>query len=224
MTEIADRQWQVLAYFHAPPERVALDLAALSAGIQDAGLSLAVVPDADWVAVSQAALPPVRVGRILVHGSHDRAARRVNDIAMEIEAGQAFGTGHHGTTVGCLAAMAGLARAHRFTRILDLGSGSGVLAIAAARLWHAPVLATDIDPRAATSRRRTRTPTASARSLPASPQPAFATAPSRHARPFDLIVANILAGPLAALAPHLARHLAPGGRSSSQVCSLTRSA
>jgi ribosomal protein L11 methyltransferase len=206
--EIAPGQWRVVVYLETPPTQ---EIAALVGLPGLTGFTVSPLPDADWVASSQAALPPVRVGRLLVHGSHDRAARRINDIAIEIEASQAFGTGHHGTTAGCLAAMADLARAHRFRNVLDLGTGSGVLAIAAARLWHATVLATDIDPRAAViANENARLNGVGARVT------SIAAIGFRHrafkARgPFDLIVANILAAPLAVLAPELARHLAPGG-------------
>jgi ribosomal protein L11 methyltransferase len=161
--------------------------------------------------MSQAALPAIRVGRIVVFGSHARAARRVNDIAIEIEAAEAFGSGHHGTTAGCLAAMLELSRARRFRNVLDLGAGSGVLAIAAAKLWHARVLATDIDPRAAiiaAGNARINNVAGHVTSIAAT---GFRHRAFKERAPFDLIVANILARPLGDLAPALARHLASDG-------------
>lgn len=210
-SEVGPGLWRVIAYFPAPPDTGRLDALAREIGVTGPGWQIAALPDADWVAIGQAALPPVRVGRFLVHGAHARAARRANDIAIEIEAAEAFGTGHHGTTAGCLAAMAELGRARRFRNVLDLGTGSGVLAIAAARLWRASVLASDIDPRAvaiAAANARANGVGAYVRAITAAGfrHPAF-----RRQMPFDLIVANILAGPLTELAPTLARHLAAGG-------------
>jgi ribosomal protein L11 methyltransferase len=210
--ETTPGNWEVVVYFTGTPDnamRAALHAAAREFG--SGNWQIAPLPEADWVAMSHAGLPPVRVGRFLVHGAHARAARRVNDIAIEIEAAEAFGTGHHGTTAGCLAAMAELSRAHRFRSVLDLGSGSGVLAIAAAKLWHASALATDIDPRAAeiaAANARANNVGRHVTSITATGfrHPAF----EKHA-PFDLILANILARPLTELAPALARHLAPGG-------------
>jgi ribosomal protein L11 methyltransferase len=182
-----------------------------------AGLSLSrtiereVLPDIDWVTRSLEGLKPVRSGRFLVHGAHDRAMRRSGDLAIEIEAGLAFGTGHHGTTAGCLETLERVALRERPRNALDLGTGSAVLAIALAKLAHIPVLATDIDPVAV------RVAAANARLNRVSAWIETATAPGFHhpifsARaPFDLIVANILARPLMKLAPGMARHITPGG-------------
>lgn len=170
-----------------------------------------VLPDIDWVALSLEGLQPVRAGRILVHGSHDRGKRRVGDLAIEIEAGLAFGTGHHGTTLGCLQMIEEVGRRERPRNALDLGTGSAVLAIALARLLHVPVLATDIDPVA------TRVARANVRLNQVSAYVDARTAAGFHASvfkeraPFDLIVANILARPLMTLAPEMARFVAPGG-------------
>jgi len=192
------------------------DLAAVESRIADClGFDLAVerevLPDIDWVAKSLEGLKPVRAGRFLVHGGHDRDAVRPNDIAIEIEAGQAFGTGHHGTTAGCLIMLERLIATRRPINALDLGTGSGVLAIAIAKLAKCPVLATDIDPVA------TRVATANARSNGAAGLIRFETAAGFSDRafaeegPFDLIVANILARPLMRMAPDIAANLAPGG-------------
>ena len=183
-----------------------LDGLALKADIERETL-----PDVDWVALSLEGLKPVRAGRFFVHGAHDRQKRRSGDLAIEIEAGLAFGTGHHGTTAGCLEMLEEVARRERPKNALDLGTGSAVLAIALAKFSHIPVLATDIDPVA------TRVAADNVRLNGVSSLVETATAPGFHhpvfsrRGPFDLIVANILARPLMRLAPQMARHLTPGG-------------
>ncbi|HEY5820282.1 MAG TPA: 50S ribosomal protein L11 methyltransferase [Mesorhizobium sp.] len=169
------------------------------------------LPDIDWVSKSLEGLRPVRAGRFLVHGLHDRDKRRIGDLAIEIEAGLAFGTGHHGTTAGCLQMIDTVVRRERPCNALDLGAGSAVLAIAIAKLAHIPVLATDIDPvatRVAEENARLNGVAAhiDARTAPGFHHPAFAAG-----RPFDLIVANILARPLMKLAPQMAQFITPGG-------------
>ncbi|WP_224549662.1 50S ribosomal protein L11 methyltransferase [Mesorhizobium sp. CA16] len=170
-----------------------------------------VLPDVDWVSRSLEGLKPVRAGRFFVHGSHDRAKRRSGDLAIEIEAGLAFGTGHHGTTAGCLEVLEQVVLRERPRNALDLGTGSAVLAIALAKLAHIRVLATDIDPVAV------RVAAANARLNHVKALVETVTAPGFHhpifARraPFDLIVANILARPLMRLAPEMAKHISLGG-------------
>jgi ribosomal protein L11 methyltransferase len=119
---------------------------ALSQAFPEMSVEREVIPEIDWVAKSLEGLKPVRAGRFLVHGSHDRDKVRSGDIAIEIDAGQAFGTGHHGTTAGCLEVIDRVVRSRRVLNALDLGTGSGVLAIAVRKLKNIPVLATDIDP------------------------------------------------------------------------------
>lgn len=169
------------------------------------------LPDIDWVTKSLEGLRPVRAGRFLIHGSHDRDARRPGDIAIEIEAGLAFGTGHHGTTAGCLLMIERVARVERPRNALDLGTGSAVLAIALARLAHIPVLATDIDPIAIDVARENIRINEAASYVAAVTAPGFHHPAFAAAKPFDLIVANILARPLMRLAPEMARHVTPGG-------------
>lgn len=170
-----------------------------------------VLPDIDWVTKSLEGLKPVRAGRFLVHGSHDRAKRRIGDLTIEIEAGLAFGTGHHGTTAGCLEMIDRVVRSEHPRNALDLGTGSAVLAIALAKLARIPVLATDIDPIA------TRVAAENARLNGVSAFVDCRTATGFHHRafatygPFELIVANILAKPLMRLSPQMARFIAPGG-------------
>ncbi|HEX5958034.1 MAG TPA: 50S ribosomal protein L11 methyltransferase [Hyphomicrobiaceae bacterium] len=235
------------AYFDAPPalETINARLMQLDAGVSAA--TLEEVPDENWVALSQAALPPIAAGRFVVHGSHDRAKFGRRRLAIEIEAGEAFGSGHNATTTLCLEALDALART-RLVRtgpvrtgsmrtgsdssptrfkigrrtvargltpcpcILDLGCGSGVLAIAAARVAPAArVIATDNDPIAvAIARENVRLNHVSARVdvLRAS---GFAHAALRAAPRFDLVLANILPGPLAAMAPAIRQALRSTG-------------
>lgn len=169
------------------------------------------LPDIDWVARSLEGLQPVRAGRFFVHGSHDRDQRRDGDISIEIEAGLAFGTGHHGTTAGCLEMLEQVVAAEHPANALDLGTGSAVLAIALARLCAIPVLATDIDPVAvevaagnvALNGVADHVETVTATGFD---HPVFA-----ERGPFALIVANILAGPLIEIAPQMAAHVRPAG-------------
>jgi ribosomal protein L11 methyltransferase len=182
-----------------------------------AGLSLSkpiereALPDIDWVARSLEGLKPVRAGRFFVHGAHDRRKRHSGELAIEIEAGLAFGTGHHGTTAGCLEMLEKVVRREHPRNALDLGTGSAVLAIAVAKLAHIPVLATDIDPVAV------RVAAVNARLNHVKALVETVTAPGFHhpifgkRAPFDLIVANILARPLMRLAPQMAGHIALGG-------------
>ncbi|MFK0687326.1 50S ribosomal protein L11 methyltransferase [Mesorhizobium sp. IMUNJ 23033] len=195
------------------------DVDVVEARVKDvlAGLSLPkpiereTLPEIDWVARSLEGLKPVRAGRFFVHGAHDRDKRRSGDLAIEIEAGLAFGTGHHGTTSGCLEMLEKVVRREHPANALDLGTGSAVLAIALAKLAHIPVLATDIDPVAV------KVAAANARLNHVKALVETVTAPGFHhpifaARaPFDLIVANILARPLMRLAPEMARHISLGG-------------
>jgi len=207
-----DGQWQVAIHFRDKPDEADLRAqVALAAGDKAAAaLSIVPVQPADWVAQSLAGLQPVRAGRFIVHGAHDRAHVRSNDISIEIEAALAFGTGHHGTTRGCLQALHGLAKRRRAARVLDLGTGSGVLAIAAAKLLRTRVTASDIDRVAVEAAR------GNARLNRAGTAITFVRAAGARARaiaadaPYDLIFANILLGPLMQLAVPLSRLAAPG--------------
>jgi ribosomal protein L11 methyltransferase len=171
-----------------------------------------VIPDVDWIARSLEGLQPVHAGRFVVHGSHDRGKARAGEIAIEIDAGQAFGTGHHGTTAGCLEIIEKVMRARQPRRILDLGTGSGVLAIAARKLAPARVLATDIDPVATRVARENVRLNGITSGITLETATGFHSTAFRRHGPFDLIIANILARPLMRMAPQLAAHLAPGGQ------------
>jgi len=208
------RQWRVEIHFRAPPDEAALrSLTALAAGERIAeALTFETVAPADWVATSLAGLKPVAAGRFLVHGAHDRARAAANRVAIEIEAALAFGTGHHGTTRGCLLALDHLAKRLRPRNALDLGTGSGVLAIAAARALRCRVTATDIDPSALAVARGNATFNRAGAAI------AFARANGARARairsraPYDLIFANILLAPLMRMAVDVSRLAAPQAR------------
>jgi ribosomal protein L11 methyltransferase len=175
------------------------------------GLSMVTqrLADADWLAMALSGLPPVRAGRFFVYGMHDRGRTPPNAVNLRIEAGAAFGTGHHGTTVGCLIAFDALLKRSRFGRVLDVGAGTGVLAIGAARTGSRTSVGTDID---AVSVRIARE-NAKVNRVPCR----FVTASGLAHRlvmsgaPYDLIFANILARPLVSLAQDVRGALKPGG-------------
>ena len=182
-----------------------------ASGGGDLDIAREVLPDIDWVQKSLEGLKPVRAGRFFVHGSHDRPSRRTGDLAIEIEAGLAFGTGHHGTTAGCLEMMTAVARRERPRNALDLGTGSGVLAIALAKMARIRVLATDIDPVATNVARDNARLNGTLPWVETATAAGFGDPVFARRGPFDLIVANILARPLMALAPSMGPQLAPGG-------------
>ena len=165
--------------------------------------------DADWLAMALSGLPPVRAGRFFVYGVHDRGRAPVNTINLRIEAGAAFGTGHHGTTVGCLITYDRLRKAKRFPKVLDVGAGTGVLAIAAARTGSRVAVGTDIDPVSVRiSRENAKVNAVPARFVHAS---GLQHPVVRAGAPYDLVFANILARPLTTLASPIKGALKPGG-------------
>ncbi|MEM8788864.1 MAG: 50S ribosomal protein L11 methyltransferase [Pseudomonadota bacterium] len=203
--------WEVGGYFTLRPDAAGLALLAALHGARDFAISR--VEDRDWVAQVRRELTPVRAGRFVVHGRHDRARVPPQLQSLEIEAAMAFGTGHHGTTLGCLRAIDHLAHQGLSPRrIADIGCGTGVLVMAAGRAWRrAVVIAADIDPVAvATARANIR-----ANRLP--PLAVIRAAGFRHAdlralAPYDLVCANILARPLASMAPQMAAYTVPDAR------------
>ncbi len=205
-------QWFLECYDDGAQASGVLAAALANVGLAARSEAIAAVPDTDWVAETQKSLPPVRAGRFIVHGSHDRA-RTFSQWAIEIDAGRAFGTAHHGTTKGCLLAIGALPAAVKPRSVLDLGTGSGVLAIAAAEAFshRATVAAADIDPIAIAVARENCRKNGAAESVSLfvgdGRKPALAYARA----PFDIVMANILAKPLLKLAPRLRELTRRGG-------------
>ncbi len=203
--------WMVEAYFGAPPDEanVRALVAAVAGDAAARAATFGRVDERDWVAASLEGLKPVRAGRFIVHGAHGRAAAKANDIAIEIEAALAFGTGHHGSTRGCLHMLNLVARKRRPRAILDLGTGSGVLAIAAAKLFKRKIHAGDID-RVAVEAAGANAKCNRAASFV---RPVLAKGAAhpilRAGGPYDLVLANILARSLRDLAPQIARLTTP---------------
>ena len=174
-------------------------------------VAVALLPDADWIKHSQEGLPPVRAGRFFVYGAHDAGEVPAGVIPIRIEAALAFGTGHHETTTMCLALMSALAKRRQFSRVLDLGCGTGLLAIAAATLWRKRVRASDIDAVAVAVARENALANEVSPLVHTVIADGLANPALAAGAPYDLIVANILAGPLTRLAPQIAAALQRGG-------------
>lgn len=203
--------WRLEAYFEAPP-----DPGAVAAALAETGLGAGAfeeLPDIDWVAHALAGLGIVRAGRFVLFGVHDadKLPDEDGDIPIRIDANQAFGTGHHPTTAGCLTLLdrlAGIAP----ERILDLGTGSAVLAVAAAKLWDRTVLATDIDAKSVEIARENVRLNGAEDLVDVVLADGFDAARIAAAAPFDFVFANILAGPLVDFAPAMATHVRKSGR------------
>ena len=213
--EITPEEWRVEAY---PPSSVLspalaaeLALAAAAAGGTLVEIGEGQLPDRDWLAENQLAFPPLRVGRFFIYGSHHRGRVPAGAIGIMLDAATAFGTGEHPSTRGCLMALDRLARRHRFRRPLDVGTGTGILAVAAAKLLHRRVLASDIDRGAVRVARHNVARNGVAGLVRVSGADGYRDRAIRKL-PYDLILSNILARPLALLARDLARTLMPGGR------------
>jgi ribosomal protein L11 methyltransferase len=208
--------WRLEAYFaDAPDEAMIREMIRPVVGAQADAASFETIDQQDWVRASLEGLKPVRAGRFLVHGAHDREHVRPNDLAIEIEAALAFGTGHHGTTLGCLRALAGVLKRGRPARVLDVGTGTGILAFAAARALHAPaqapVIAGDLDPVAVFTARANARLNGLGPHLRLYQGPGVEHPLARRPRHFDVVFANILARPLKRLAPSLTAVVAEGG-------------
>lgn len=201
----AEGRWAVEVILSETCDRDAITALLRQESGGETPLSIDPLAERDWVAASLTGLKPVRAARFFIHGAHDRVRVPANAIGIEIEAALAFGTGHHGTTRGCLLALDRVMRRAHPRRVLDVGTGSGILAIAAARVAHVPVTATDIDPvacRAARDNAALNRVRGWINVLPAR---------TKLAGHYDLIVANILALPLIEMSGALAGHLARRG-------------
>ena len=208
LEEDEDRDvWRIDAYPTVSEE--AEGLRAALADYATLRVTTETLADADWLAMALSGLPPVRAGRFFIYGVHDRGRVSPNTVNLRIEAGAAFGTGHHGTTVGCLLAYDRLLQARRFARVLDVGAGTGVLAIAAARTGAQVCVGSDIDPISVRiARENAHLNRSGARFVHAS---GLAHRNVRRSGPYDLVFANILARPLMFLAQDIRLALKPGG-------------
>jgi ribosomal protein L11 methyltransferase len=209
LEEDEDRHvWRIDAFPTETQEAERLE--AVLAGFEGLTVEVEMLADADWLAMALSGLPPVRAGRFFVYGAHDTGRRPPNTINLRIEAGAAFGTGHHGTTVGCLYAYDALLKRTRFAKVLDVGAGTGVLAIAAAKTGSALALGTDIDPVSVRiGRENAALNRVGARFVYANGLNHRLVAANA---PYDLVFANILARPLVWLSSDIKGALKPGGR------------
>ena len=213
--EIVEQEWRVEAYPPSPvltpalTARLALTAAAAGGALVEIGEGK--LPDRDWLAENQLAFPPLRVGRFFIHGSHRRGRVPAGTIGIMLDAATAFGTGEHPSTRGCLMALENLSRGRRFRRPLDIGTGTGILAVAAAKLLHRKALASDIDRGAVRVARHNVARNGVAGLVWVRRAPGYRDRAVRKSR-YDLVLSNILARPLALLARDLARTLMPGGR------------
>ena len=208
--ERPDGRWDITVHFADPPDQALVrELVTSVAGADIAkAIDFDTVEAKDWVKASLEDLVPVPAGRFVVHGQHDRERVAPNKVGIEIEAALAFGTGHHGTTRGCLLLLDHVLKAWRPRRVLDLGTGTGVLAIAAAKALHEKILASDIDPPSVQVARENARLNVSGHLVRAIRATGFSAPQFAAAAPFDLVLANILANPLRQLAGQMARHLA----------------
>jgi ribosomal protein L11 methyltransferase len=209
--ERPDGRWDVTVHFAEAPDQVLVrELVAGAAGPAIAEkVSFDLVEAKDWVKASLDDLVPVPAGRFVVHGGHDRARIPANKLGIEIEAALAFGTGHHGTTRGCLLLLDHVLKSRRPRRLLDLGTGTGVLAIAAAKALHSSLLASDIDPPSVRVARENAAINGVSPQVRVIRATGFAAPDFAKEGPFELVLANILANPLRQLAGPMRRRLAP---------------
>ena len=213
ITEIDEAKaiYEVSLYVEEDEKAVVQTRLAQILGVNQDEIDIEVLPDIDWVQHSLEGLNPVRAGRFFIHGSHDRDKVMPNDLAIEIEAGQAFGTGHHGTTVGCLELLAEVMANEKPQNALDLGTGSGILAIGMALIAPIRILATDIDPIAINVAKENFALNGVSDTITAITATGLDDNEITSRAPFDLIVANILANPLIELAPQMVPAKAKNG-------------
>lgn len=202
--------WEVRLYFMENPDDIALELLAATQGANP--FIISTLPDKDWVSDVRRELAPIRVGRFFLYGAHDADAVPDDRVALLIEASMAFGTGHHSTTQGCLQVLHNLDRhGVRARNVADIGCGTAVLALAAAKIWPGVMLASDIDPVATDVAGANARANGLADRLRILTCAGFDHPDLRAKSAFDLIFANIMKGPLVALAPGMATSIAPGG-------------
>ena len=202
--------WEVGGYFEAPPGET--ELALLAAAFSARPFAVSELPEIDWVAKVRRELAPVEAGRFVVHGSHDSGRVPEGRIGLLIEAAMAFGTGHHGTTLGCLQLLDRLvSQGAEKRRVADIGCGTAVLAMAAARVWPDEVIAADIDPVAVEVAQANVAANELAGRVRCLEAAGFDHPEIAAAAPFDLVFANILKGPLLELAQPMGAHVAPDG-------------
>jgi ribosomal protein L11 methyltransferase len=204
-------RWNITVHFAEAPDQTSVrELVGLAAGGEIAGdIAFDIVEARDWVKATLEELVPVRAGRFIVHGQHDRTKVPPNKLGIEIEAALAFGTGHHGTTRGCLLLLDQALKAYRPRRVLDLGTGTGVLAISAAKALQIKVLASDIDPLSVKVAHDNARLNGTGDLVQTVHATGFSAPEFAQRGPFDLVLANILANPLRQMATPMARHLAP---------------
>lgn len=203
-------RYEVGVYFDEEPDDTELALMAAIYGAKPFVVSE--VPETDWVAHVKRELQPVEAGRFFVYGSHDADKVPGDKVALLIEAAMAFGTGHHGTTKGCLLALDRLDRAgFRGRNVADIGCGTAVLAMAAAAIWPEPVIASDIDPVAVDVARANAAANGLSDRIQCVEAAGFSQSDLHARAPYDLVFANILKGPLLELAPAMAAHVQPMG-------------
>jgi ribosomal protein L11 methyltransferase len=212
--ERTDGRWDVTMHFAEAPDQARIrQLVDNAAGEEIAkGIVFDTIEAKDWVKASLEDLVPVPAGRFVVHGAHDRARVPANKLGVEIEAALAFGTGHHGTTRGCLLLLDHVLKARRPASVLDLGTGTGVLAIAAAKALHQGVFASDIDAPSVKVARENASLNGTGTFVHVVRATGFAAPGFAVRRPFDLVLANILANPLRQLSGPMSRHLAPSAQ------------
>ena len=202
--------WEVGGYFEGEPDAGALALLEATFGAKPFAISE--VPETDWVAHVRRELAPVEAGRFFVYGSHDADQLPEGRVGLLIDAAMAFGTGHHGTTLGCLHAFDSLLNGgETFADVADIGCGTAVLAMAAARATDATVIASDIDPVAVDVAEANMKANDMAGAVTCVAAAGFDEPALAQAAPFDLIFANILKGPLIMLAPDMAAHIKSAG-------------
>ncbi len=203
-------RWDITVHFEEAPDQPSIrELVRLAAGDEVAkDITFDTIEAKDWVKATLEELVPVRAGRFVVHGHHDRARVPPNKLGIEIEAALAFGTGHHGTTRGCLLLLDSVLRARRPRRVLDVGTGTGVLGIAAAKALQIKVLASDIDPLSVTTARENARLNGAGNLVQTVQAAGFSAPQFAEHGPFDLVLANILANPLRQMATPMAEHLA----------------